>query len=103
MPDTPFFTPTSTCMLLVQALRYFSGTMDEFEQREGEAATAQGHRLDARVRQEKAARASAEKMHVTAAKTGNDKVRQIAKYTPSPLPLLPRTLQYHHRSHSSAH
>jgi hypothetical protein len=58
--------------------------MDEFEQREGEAAAAQSHRLDARVRQERTARASADKMHSTAAKTGNDKVSQRTTSISSP-------------------
>jgi ATP-binding cassette subfamily F protein 3 len=50
--------------------RYFKGDYESFLDKEGEKAHAHAHRLDARVRQEKAARASAAKM-ATAAKAAS--------------------------------
>ena len=55
---------TDIIMFENQTLRYFNGSFDEFEQREEEAATRQGHMLDARLRQESKAREAAEKMKV---------------------------------------
>eukprot|EP00633_Aureoumbra_lagunensis_P003322 CAMPEP_0197287186 /NCGR_PEP_ID=MMETSP0890-20130614/3315_1 /TAXON_ID=44058 ORGANISM="Aureoumbra lagunensis, Strain CCMP1510" /NCGR_SAMPLE_ID=MMETSP0890 /ASSEMBLY_ACC=CAM_ASM_000533 /LENGTH=823 /DNA_ID=CAMNT_0042756553 /DNA_START=26 /DNA_END=2497 /DNA_ORIENTATION=+ len=68
-----------------QQLQYFAGDLHAFEKHQSEQAAAQQHRLDARIRQETAARDAAEKMkqkataHRKKSKGTNDNALRAAK------------------------
>mmetsp|Transcript_7324 Transcript_7324/g.12289 ORF Transcript_7324/g.12289 Transcript_7324/m.12289 type:complete len:842 (+) Transcript_7324:167-2692(+) len=79
--DRAFVSAIATDIILManSSLNYFDGGLDAYEQREAEKATAHEHRLDARVRQETAARESAAKLKAKAQKSGNDNAMRAAK------------------------
>lgn len=79
--DRAFVAAIATDIIVMehQTLRYFDGGLEAFEQHEEEAAAAYEHRLDARVRQETAARDAAAKMKQKAQKSGNDNAMRAAK------------------------
>jgi len=82
--DRAFVQTVATDIIVFEntQLRYFNGTYDDFEQREAETAARDAQMLDARVRQEEKARASAEKMKKAAGKAKggkNDKQLKQAK------------------------
>ena len=79
--DRAFVSAIATDIILManSSLNYFDGGLDAYEQREAEKATAHEHRLDARVRQETAARESAAKTKAKAQKSGNDNAMRAAK------------------------
>ena len=79
--DRAFVSAIATDIILMasSSLHYFDGGLDAYEQREAEKATAHEHRMDARVRQETAARESAAKLKAKAQKSGNDNAMRAAK------------------------
>jgi len=81
--DRAFVEAVATDVVVFEncALTYFRGGLAEFEQRNEEKAANQEKRLDARVRQETAARESAERLKRTAAqkKGTNDNALRAAK------------------------
>mmetsp|Transcript_1926 Transcript_1926/g.3054 ORF Transcript_1926/g.3054 Transcript_1926/m.3054 type:complete len:843 (+) Transcript_1926:23-2551(+) len=79
--DRAFVAAVATDIIVMEGaqLRYFDGGLEAFEQREEERAVAHEHRLDARVRQETAAREAAAKMKQRAVKSGNDNAMRAAK------------------------
>lgn len=79
--DRAFVSAIATDIILManSNLNYFDGGLDAYEQREAEQASAHEHRLDARVRQETAARESAAKLKAKAQKSGNDNAMRAAK------------------------
>ena len=84
--DRAFVDAVSTDIIMFanKSLRYFSGTFSEFEEIESQIASRNANLLDARVRQEKKARDSAEKMrqgakHHTQLKQAKQKVDKIAR------------------------
>ena len=79
--DRAFVQAVATDIILManENLNYFEGGLEAYEQREMEKAIAHEHRLDARVRQETAARESAAKIKAKAQKTGNDNALRAAK------------------------
>ncbi|KAJ8601215.1 hypothetical protein CTAYLR_003285 [Chrysophaeum taylorii] len=81
--DRAFVEAVATDVIVFEDLRlhYFHGTLAAYEQRQEEKTAAHQHRLDARVRQETAARDAADKMRQRASqkKGANDNALRAAK------------------------